>query len=127
MLPILLDEGLPWQVAEALRAAGLEAFAVGHDPEAPPDQSDDDVNVKWCQARGSVLVTNDRGRKEKVILRALAAERVHALFVYKDLRAAPPHALLKALLVAEERMEQLAAGRGLIHHKLKSTGRLAQR
>jgi hypothetical protein len=75
---------------------------------------------------GAVLVTNDRGRKERVILRLLAQHQVHALFVYNDLRAAPPHKLLYALLAAEVRMDE-QAGRGLLHHKLKPTGRLERR
>jgi len=124
MLPLLIDEGLPASdVATALRAVRLEAAAVG---EVTPRQSDDQTNVTWCAENGAALVTNDRGRKERVVLRLLAQHRVHALFVYNDLRAAPPHKLLYALLAAEQRMDD-AVGRGLLHHKLKPTGRLEPR
>ena len=124
MLPLLIDEGLPASdVATALRDVRLSAAAVG---EVTPRQSDDQTNVAWCAQNGAVLVTNDRGRKERVILRLLAQHQVHALFVYNDLRAAPPHKLLYALLAAEVRMDE-QAGRGLLHHKLKPTGRLERR
>ena len=100
MLPILIDEGLPEQVAAALRCLSLDVQAVG-DAGAPPKESEDDVNVEWCKARAAVLVTNDRGRKERIILRLLSQHHVGAIFVYKDLRAAPPQALARALLNAE--------------------------
>lgn len=126
MLPLLIDEGLPPQVAHALAALELPVHAVG-DQGAPPKGSPDDVNVKWCQEHGAVLITNDWGRKDKIILDLLAQHRVHAIFVYDDLRAAPPHHLARAVLRAEERIEQIASSRKMIHHKLKSTGYLDKR
>jgi len=127
MLPVLIDEGLPASVAEALRALSLRAWAVGDD-NAPPRNSADDLNVAWCARQEAVMVTNDRGRRERVILPLLASHRVHAIFVYKDLRAEPSHKLARALLCAEEGMHDLAARRkGLISHKLTPGGKLVRR
>ena len=126
MLPLLFDEGAHSPVARALRILDLEAWAVG-EPGAPHRGSSDADNAAWCSARGAVLVTSDRGRKNRAILSALATSRVHAIFLYKDLRGAPRHHLARALLRAEERMEQIAAGRRLIHHRLTPTGGLDER
>lgn len=105
----------------------LEAFANGDDG-VPPTQSTDEVNVVWCAQRGAVMVTNDRGRKERIILPLLAEHRVHAVFVYNDLRADPPHALARALLCAEAAMHALAARKsGLISHRLTPNGKLTKR
>jgi hypothetical protein len=43
--------------------------------------------------RGVVLVTNDRGKKDRTMLDAIAQHHVHALFVYPDLHATPAHEL----------------------------------
>lgn len=128
MLPLLIDEGLPGQAAAAaLRELGLKAHAVG-DAGAPPKRSSDEVNVAWCADREAVLVTHDRGRKDRVILRLLAQHHVHAVFVYRDLRVAPPHEFARALLNAESEMEALAGRRrGLLHHRLRPSGHLAKR
>jgi hypothetical protein len=74
-----------------------------------------------------LLVTNDRGKKDRVILGLLNQHHVHALFVYDDLRAAPPHHLLRALLSAEAALDQAAGHRGLIAARLKPTGRIESR
>lgn len=127
MLPIFIDEGLPDAVAKALRILRLDAFANGDAP-APPKQSADDVNVAWCAHRGAVMITNDRGKKDRVILPLLEQHRVHAVFVYRDLRTEPPHVLARALLCAETAMDDLAARRsGLISHRLTPSGRLRRR
>lgn len=126
MLPLLIDEGLPDQVATALAALGLDVLAVGQD-DAPPKRSDDEVNVAWCKERGAVLVTNDRGRKEPIILESLRTHHVGAIFVYKDLRAAPAHHLARALLRAEQGIVDHTARRKLLHHRLMPTGRLDSR
>ena len=107
MLALLLDEGLPPQVARAFAILGLEARAVG-DAEAPPRSSTDDVNCAWCRENGAVLVTNDRGKKDKAIHDLLAQHRVHAIFVHNDLRDGPEHLLALALLRAEPNMDQKA-------------------
>jgi hypothetical protein len=125
--PILLDQGLPWQVAAALSQLGLSAHAVG-DPGAPQEGSDDETNITWCADKGAILVTNDRGRKDKTILRHLNTHHVHAVFVYKDLRDADPYHLARALLNAADTLADWASRpRGLIHHRLKATGRLESR
>jgi predicted nuclease of predicted toxin-antitoxin system len=125
--PILLDQGLPWRVAASLRELGIDALAVG-DPGAPPEGSDDETNIRFCKDEGRVLVTNDRGRKDKQILVHLQANRVHAVFVYKDLREAEPYALARALLDAAEAMaDRVGRSRGLLSDRLKPTGRLEPR
>lgn len=126
MLPLLIDEGLPAGVAEALRAVELDALAIG-DVGAPARGSADETNVPWCAAQNRLLVTNDRGKKDRVILGFLNQHHVPALFVYNDLRAAPPHHLLRALLSAEAALDQAAGQRGLIAARLKPTGRIESR
>lgn len=123
MLPLLIDEGLPPRVAEALRAVEVDALAIG-DVGAPAKGSADETNVPWCAQEGRLLVTNDRGRKDRVILDLLNQHHVHALFVYNDLRAGPPHHLLRALLHAEDALEQAAGRRGLVAGRLRRSGRV---
>jgi Domain of unknown function (DUF5615) len=128
MRPLLFDQGLFPSVARALRELSLEALAVG-EPGAPAEGSSDADNCKWCSDTGAILVTNDRGKKEKDILDALAEYHVHALFIYKDLRAGPPHRLAGALLAAEQRMDDVVSRPrgGLLRHKLKPGGRIEKR
>jgi hypothetical protein len=123
MLPLLIDEGLPPSIAEALRAVEVGALAIG-DIGAPGKGSADEVNIRWCAQEGRLLVTNDRGRKDRLILDLLNQHHVHALFVYNDLRAAPPHHLLRAVLHAEDALEQAAGRRGLIAGRLRPSGRV---
>ena len=125
MIPILIDEGLPPQVAKALRALGLDVRAIGEEDEgAPPRASTDDANCAWCAEHGALLVTNDRGKGDKLILDALAAHRVHAIFVTRELRSRPPHHLARALLASEESIAQKAGGKGLIRARLRVKGGL---
>jgi hypothetical protein len=122
MLPLLIDEGLPAVVAAAFRAVEIDALAIG-DVGAPAKASPDETNIPWCAKQARLLVTNDRGKKNRVILHLLNQHHVHALFVYNDLRAAPPHHLLRALLSAEAALDQASRQRGLIAARLKPTGR----
>jgi predicted nuclease of predicted toxin-antitoxin system len=126
MKPLLFDEGLYPQVPAALRALGLEAYAVGRD-RAPARGATDTENCKWCAARGCILVTNDRGRKDREIILALDQERVHAIFVLADLRQAPPHHLGRALLSAEEQIDLRTGGRKMLRHRLTPRGSLRDR
>lgn len=127
MVPLLLDEGVPPVVAEALRTLGLSVTAVGDD-DGPARGSTDFENAKWCAENGAVMVTNDRGRKDRAILDALAQEHVHALFVYRDLLEQPPHRLAGALLGAEERIaKEVAKPKGLLRHRLRPAGGLEKR
>ncbi len=125
MLPLLLDEGLPPQVASAFSTLALQAKAVGQ-PEAPPRSSGDEVNCAWCKAQNAVLVTNDAGKKDKKIHDLLAQHHVHAIFVTNELRDGPEHLLALALLKAEHKMEQIAAKR-LLHDRLRRGGGLEKR
>jgi hypothetical protein len=126
---LLFDQGLPWQVAAALRAVDLVAHAVGDDDgDVPARGSSDEVNVTWCAVRGAVLVTNDRGKKDKTIFNYLATHHVHAIFVHDELRSADPHRLLRAILLAEDEMDQLARRpHGLIQRRLRPSGKLEKR
>lgn len=126
MRPLLLDEGLPATVANALRLLELDVWSIGSGG-APPTGSDDETNCEWCASRDAVLVTNDRGKKDPAISHALGRHRVGALFVHNDLRHAAPHELARALLVAEHRIDELSAGRKLLRHRLKPNGRLEKR
>jgi predicted nuclease of predicted toxin-antitoxin system len=125
VLPLLLDEGLPPAVAHALYTLGLVVWAVG-DPGAPVRKSSDEVNCAWCAENNAVLVTNDRGKKDRTIFDHLAQQHVHAIFVHKDLRDGPEHLLAKALLIAEPKME-LWAAKHLLRHRLQPGGGLKKR
>jgi hypothetical protein len=127
VLPLLFDEGLPPAVAQALRCLDLTAWAIGENG-APARSSSDEINCQWCESRGAVLVTNDRGKKDRTIFDSIAQHHVHAIFVHNDLRTRAPHYLLRAMLIAEERMDELAARRhGLLAHRLTRSGRLEKR
>ena len=128
MQALLFDQGLPWQVAAALRAVDLVASAVGEAGDVPREDSTDAANIAWCAARGAVLVTNDRGKRDKTIFHHLATHHVHAIFVHDDLRSADPHRLLRAVLLAEDEMDQLAQRpHGLIQRRLRPSGKLEKR
>jgi len=109
--PLLIDEGLPASVATALAALELSAHAVGQ-PGAPGRQSPDEINCQWCQRNGAVLVTQDRGKRDKTIFSFLATYRVHAIFVHDELRTKPAHILAKALLLRRARWINLPTGAG---------------
>jgi hypothetical protein len=89
VLPLLFDEGLPPAVAEALRCLDLAAWAIGEDG-APGRSTSDEINCQWCESEGAVLVTNDRGKKDRTIFDSIAQHHVHAIFVHNDLRTRPP-------------------------------------
>jgi hypothetical protein len=90
--------------------------------------STDDENCQWCAEHHAVVVTTDRGRKDRAILDALAREHVHAIFLYKELRTAPPHHVVRALLSAEAAIDdQVSRPRGLLRHRLSVRGHLEKR
>ncbi len=82
------------------------------------------MNCRWCKEHGAVLITHDRGKE---ILAAISRHHVHAIVVYKDLRNAPAHEFARAILCSEAKMDHLANGRGLIHHRLTPRGGLDPR
>lgn len=125
MIPLLIDEGLSSTVAVGLRAVSWPAHAVG-DEGAPPLKSIDEVNCEWCAEHEAVLVTNDLGKTDRTIFNSLATYRVHAVFVYDDLRG-PPHLLLRALLCAEKPLEDYTSRRKLLRARLRPNGRLETR
>jgi uncharacterized protein with PIN domain len=124
MLPLLFDEGLPGlPVARAFRELGLEAHSIGEEG-APPRKSSDKENCQWCAEHRAVLVTNDRGKRDRTILDHLAQEHVHAIFVHDDLKSAPEHIFAGALLKAESKLEHYASGKGLVRRRLRINGGL---
>lgn len=133
MLTLLFDEGLPAAaLAKAFRALDIDAWAVGEDGDGVPDDiparmSPDDANCEWCAKHGGVLITNDRGRKDKAILHALRAHRVSAVFIHKKLRAVPLTELACALLKAEPGMRDLSSRKTPMARRLERNGRLAPR
>jgi hypothetical protein len=74
-----------------------------------------------------VLVTNDRGKKDREIFELLASRHVHAIFVHDDLRNGPPHRLTKAILNAEGKMDEVVSGSKLLSHRLRVGGGLEKR
>jgi len=127
MQAFLLDEGVPPVIAAALRTLELTAHAVG-EADAPPRKSTDHVNAAWCAKHGAVLVTNDRGKKDRAIFDALAQHHVHALFVHDELLAALPHQLMHALLAAEHKIDaSCARKKGLLRARLRPRGGLERR
>jgi uncharacterized protein with PIN domain len=125
VLPILFDEGLPPAVAEALSMLGLVARAVGH-PGAPARQTADQTNCEWCRSNDAVLITTDRGRRDRTIFDHLSQLGVHAIFVHNDLRLAAPHVLARAVLVAESKMDHIAQNH-VLRHRLRLGGGLDKR
>ena len=125
VLPLLFDEGLPPDVAEALSTLGWMARAVGH-PGAPQRQSADETNCEWCRSNGAVLVTTDRGRRDRTIFDHLSQLGVHAIFVHNDLRLAAPHVLARAVRVAESQMDHIARSH-VLRHRLRRGGGLERR
>lgn len=126
MQSLLLDEGAFSSLAAPMRSLGLDVWTPG-DRDAPPRQSSDDTNCEWCARRGAVLVTTDRGRKDPTIHTAIARHGVGTIFMHRDLRVAPPHRVLFALLRAEEAMDDLASRRKRMSHRLTPAGRLGPR
>jgi len=124
---LLFDEGLPGgvSVARALAALGLDADAVGGE-DAPPRGSKDDENCKWCSERGATLVTHDRGKKDKEIVKVLDRHQVGVIIILKDLRTKPPHHLARAILSSEVAMDD-HADRKRLRHYLRPGGGLTRK
>jgi predicted nuclease of predicted toxin-antitoxin system len=128
--PLLVDQGLPPCVADALSRLSIDAHAVGGPAPAPPKgdgDGGDDVNVDWCRTRDAILVTNDRGKKDKVIIDLLAERHVHAIFVGKELRDGPARDLAAAVLNAERETERILGHGQLIKHHLSRSGKLKKK
>lgn len=123
MRPLLLDEGAFSSLVGPMRDLGLDVWTPG-DQGAPPKGSPDEANCAWCAKKGAILVTTDRGKKDRTIHGALAKHGVGALFMHNDLRAAPRHKVLLAVLRAEEAIEDHASRRTRIRHRLTPTGKL---
>lgn len=125
MQRLLLDQGLPGgtSLASGLTALGLEVQAVGS-PGAPALGSSDEDNCRWCAANRAVLVTHDRGRKNREIHGLLDRHSVDSITVLRELRRSPPHHLARALLNAEGKIDQVVEGRGRLRHQLRPGGGL---
>lgn len=133
LLTLLFDEGLPAaSLAAAFRALGINAWGVGEDGDGAPEdlpgrKSADDVNCEWCAAHRGVLVTNDWGRKDKAIFGALRKHKVSAVFINKNLRAAPLTELACALLRAERGIRDLSERKVPMARRLERNGKLVAR
>ena len=110
MQPCSSTRGFRGKWPAALRAVDLVAHAIGDDGDVPPRGSTDEVNIAWCAARGAVLVTNDRGKKDKTIFNHLATHHVHAISSTTT-PVGDPHRLLRAILLAEEEMDHSRSDR----------------
>jgi hypothetical protein len=73
-----------------------------------------------------VLVTQDRGRKDRAIHVAIRRHGVGVIFVHNDLRGPAKH-LVKALLSAEAAIEDLANRPAPMNHRLLRNGKLERR
>jgi hypothetical protein len=122
---LLFDQGLPGGVgmATALCALGLEAYCVGGD-EAPPTGSPDEDNCRWCSEHKAILITHDRGKKDREILEVLDQHQVGVILVLKDLRSKQPYHLARAVLNSEGKMDQIASSRKHLRHYLRPGGGL---
>ncbi len=127
MHPLLFDEGLPGgaSVSTALVALEWEARTVGS-PGAPPSGSADDINCRWCKSNQAILVTHDRGKTNREILKLLDQFEVSAIMVFADLRRQPPRHLARALLLAEGEIDAIISGRRRLRHRLRASGHLTK-
>jgi hypothetical protein len=82
------------------------------------------VNCEWCSENDAVLITHDRGKKDREILEVLDRHKVGVILILKDLRTKPAHHLARALLIAEGKMDQEASHKRLRHY-LRSGGGLS--
>jgi hypothetical protein len=123
--PLLFDEGLPGgnAVPRALSALGWTATAVG-DPGAPPRGLGDEVNIEWCRGNHSILVTHDRGKKEREIITVLDQCHVGAIIILTPMRKQPPMGMARALLCAEGQIDAITLGRRTLRHHLRASGKL---
>ena len=80
MSGFLLDENLPSRFAEGFTLLGLDVAAVGR-PGAPPKGSLDRAVVDWCVNNEAVLVTKDRGRKNREMIELIRTTRVSVVMV----------------------------------------------
>jgi predicted nuclease of predicted toxin-antitoxin system len=76
----LLDENLPPAFAQGFRLLGLDVLSVG-DAGAPPRGSTDQAIVDWCIQNDRVLVTRDRGRKNREMINLLRQTNVSVVLL----------------------------------------------
>jgi hypothetical protein len=95
---LLLDEGISWKVAESLRLVGHDVVAIANHG-APSRGSSDDQNARWCAANGdAVLVTNDQGRKNKLIFKAVQRHDIDLVIIDAGLSTADQLRTVDAVL-----------------------------
>jgi predicted nuclease of predicted toxin-antitoxin system len=85
MTHYLFDENLSRRVANVLAEVGAYTITAVGDDGAPHLGSTDQAVVAWCASNQHVLVTSDRGRRDRAILTILAASRTHGLFVWNGI------------------------------------------
>lgn len=118
MARFLFDENLPPAVGRGLRQIGFDVYVIG-DPPAPDRGSPDSTNVAWCEAESAVLVTTDRGRKDKEILRLLQTRTsLSVIFVPMGM---DPKDLSANFHKRQERIEEMLA-RGRLRMSITRQG-----
>jgi predicted nuclease of predicted toxin-antitoxin system len=78
LVRFLLDENLPPSAARGLTLCTYEVDAVG-DAGAPPKGSSDEDVVDWAVQNSAVLITIDRGRKNREMLRLIRTRNVRVV------------------------------------------------
>jgi predicted nuclease of predicted toxin-antitoxin system len=121
----LLDENLWPDVGRGLKLCGYDLHVIG-DPPSPDRGARDQENVEWCVARGAMLITGDRGRKNREMLDLLAREPVHVMLTHGGLtQRAFMRAFVRHCDGIEEAIERcLARGGGVVRRRLKREGGL---
>jgi hypothetical protein len=76
----LLDENLPKRFAEGFTLLALEVKAIGQ-ADTPTTGSSDAAVVQWCLDNDYVLVTKDRGRKNREMIELIRTTRVSVVMI----------------------------------------------
>ena len=112
-------------VPTALSTLSWSATGVGS-PGAPASGGDDETNCLWCQEKGAILVTHDRGKTDREILKTLDQLQVGVILVLRDLRPLPAYRLALALLQSVGSLEKILKGPHQVRHQLRKTGNLVR-
>jgi uncharacterized protein with PIN domain len=118
----LFDENLWPDVSRGLRLCGYDTYVIGDAP-APNRGSTDGDNVAWCVARGAMLVTADRGRRNREMLDLLSRHPVHVLLVHTGVTQ---RAFMRAFVRHCDGLEDAIDRRNLqgrvVRHRLRREG-----
>lgn len=120
MARYLLDENLSAPVGRALQLVGYAFDAVGDSP-APPKRSTDETIAQWCLEHDAVLVTSDRGKKNREIIAALATHAVAVVFVPSGWT---PREQLAFFVTRGDQLNAMLASRTSLRIRVLRRGRL---